>query len=98
MFWPLALILVALAVFTALVTRPWRPPTARSSVDREQLSGFMYVGSSALLVVAAVVVVLGLIDDGDGRAETVAVLGLLVYLIYLTAAGIVLKQNRPPRS
>ncbi len=86
MFWPLAVILVAVAAFGVLVARRRRPVPLGSNVDPAQVNGFVYVGSAALVVLAVGVVVLGLLNDRNGRAESVAVLGFLAYGLYLVAA------------
>lgn len=88
MFWPLAMILMAVAAFGVLVTRRSRPTEGWSRIDSDQANGFVYVGSAALLVLALGVVVLGLSNGRDGRAESVAVLGFLAYGLYLVAAAI----------
>lgn len=89
MFWPLALILLAVAAFGVLVIRRRRPAVDGSRIDTQQIDGFVYVGSAALVVLAVGVVVLGLLDDRNGRAESVAVLGFLAYGLYLLAAGVI---------
>lgn len=88
MFWALALILLGLAACPLLVLR--RRPAGRGGLDTDQLQGFAYVGAGALTVLSVVVVLLGLFDGGQGVAETVAVLGLFAYGLYLAAAGLIL--------
>jgi uncharacterized membrane protein len=88
-FWALAVILVAVAGFTVLVTFRHRPAAYGRLLDLDQLRGFVYVGAGALGLLALAVIVLGLLDDGNGRAEAVAVLGFFAYAVYLAAAGVI---------
>ena len=89
MFWALAVILVAVAGFTVVVARRHRPTAYGLALDLEQLRGFVYVGAVALVLLAVSVVVLGLVDDRSGSAEAVAIVGLFVYGVYLSAAGVI---------
>jgi hypothetical protein len=41
------------------------------------------------VLLAGAVIVLGLLNDGNGRAEGVAVLGFFAYAVYLAAAGLI---------
>lgn len=97
MFWPLAVILVAVAGFSALVVRrrTGRRDNYRPSLDPDQLKGFVLVGAAALALLAGAVVVLGLLDRADGRAESLAVLGFLAYGVYLAAAVAIMLARRP---
>ena len=91
MFLALALILLAFAGFSVLVIRMRRPtasPDAR--FDVEQLKGFVYVGASALALLAIAVVIVGLVGGPTGRAEALAVLGFFGYALYLISAAVVL--------
>ena len=103
MFWALAVILLAFAAFTVIVVRlrhPVRPtkdpneaaargdPAGR--IDLEQLKGFVYVGATALALLAVAVIVVGLFANRSGRAEGLAVLGFFGYAAYLVAAAVVL--------
>ena len=87
MFWALAVILVAFAAFSAFVLarRPAGPTTSRR-LDLDQARGFVYVGSATLVMLAAGVVVVGLMSTRSGRAEAIAVLGFFGYVLYLLAA------------
>jgi hypothetical protein len=88
-FWALAVILVAVAGFTVLVAYRHRPSESGRRLDLEQLRGFVYVGAGALVLLAGAVIVLGLLNDGNGRAEGLAVLGFFAYAVYLAAAGLI---------
>lgn len=98
MFGPLALILVAVAGFSVLVVRRRRARAGEpGGIDLDQLGGFVLVGAAALVLLSVAVVVLGLLRPDRGTAESVAVLGLLVYGVYLTAAGVItLATHRRP--
>ena len=102
-FWALAVILLAFAAFTVIVIRLRRPIRAtdqthdvadRSSAGRrldvEQLKGFVYVGATALAMLAVAVILMGLFANRSGRAEGLAVLGFFAYAAYLGAAALVL--------
>jgi drug/metabolite transporter (DMT)-like permease len=88
-FWALTLILLAVAGFSVVVVR--RPRRAGYDhdprFDVEQFRGFVYVGAAVLVLVAVGVVLLGLFDPGQGKAEALAVLGFLGYGLYLTASA-----------
>ncbi len=91
MFWALAVIVLAFAGFSVLVIRmPARTAIPAGPIDREQLKGFVYVGAGALVVLAAAVVVVGLLGNRSARAEALAVLGLFGYGAYLVAAAVIL--------
>ena len=103
MFWALAVILLAFAGFTVIVVGLRRgvapadePSETAVSVDRErridleQLKGFVYVGASALALLAVAVILMGLFANQNGRAEALAVLGLFGYAAYLGVATLVL--------
>lgn len=95
MFWPLALILLAVALFTALVIHR-RPVRGGPRLGTDQLVGFGYVGSAALVLLAVAVVLLGMHDDRNGLAEAVAVLGFLAYGLYLLAAALITYLSARP--
>ena len=82
MYPALAVILLALAVFSVVATR--RPQPAS-----DQLKGFVYVGAVALVLLAVVVVVVGMVADRNARAEGLAIFGFFTYAIYLLAAVLV---------
>jgi hypothetical protein len=103
-FWALAVILLAFAGFTVIVVRLRRPVRASDdstdvtnsvstkgrSIDLEQLKGFVYVGATALALLAVAVILMGLYANRSGRAEGLAVLGFFGYAAYLIAASVVL--------
>jgi hypothetical protein len=99
-FWALAVILLAFAAFTVIVIRRSRPGHAldvevagsshRRRIDLEQLKGFVYVGAGALALLAVAVILMGLFANRGGRAEGLAVLGFFGYVVYLSAAALVL--------
>ena len=102
MYGPLALLVVATAVFAAGLVW-WRVhrrggPPAPSGVDLEQVQGFVFVGSGALVVLGVAVLVVGLVGRA-GAAEAMAVLGLLAYLVYLAVALLLVRRtaSRPAR-
>ncbi len=90
MFWALAVILLAFAAFTVIVVRLRRPVRATDHaheddgagnparrIDLEQLRGFVYVGAGALALLAIAVIAMGLFANRSGRAEGLAVLGIV---------------------
>jgi hypothetical protein len=83
MYPALAMILVGVAGFTVVVVRT--TPSARDRA-RENLEGFGYVGAAALLLLAAVVIMIGLLGNGSGQAEGVAMVGFFAYLAYMLIA------------
>ncbi len=89
MFWALAVILMAFAVFSVLVIRRRRPraPQPSAGFDAEQLKGFVYVGAAVLVLVSVGVIILGLVNPTSGRAEAIAVLGFFGYALYLLASA-----------
>jgi hypothetical protein len=102
-FWALAVILLAFAGFTVIVVRLRRRVAAADErseagvsvdherrIDLEQLEGFVYIGSGALALLAVAVILIGLFANQNGRAESLAVLGLFGYAAYLGAATLVL--------
>jgi hypothetical protein len=94
-FWALALILVAVAAFSALVARlPRRAGAGEWTIDRDQLRGFLYVGAGALLLLAIAVIVAGLVAARTGVAEALAVLGFFGYALYLLAAALITLLSR----
>jgi hypothetical protein len=93
---PLALLVLATAVFAA-GTVWWRVhrrggPPRPSGVDLEQVQGFVYVGSGALVVLGAAVLVLGVLGR-TGPAEATGVLGLIAYLVYLVVAALLVRRT-----
>jgi hypothetical protein len=94
-FWALALILIAVAAFSAGVARlPHRAGAADWAVDRDQLRGFLYVGAGALLLLAIAVIIAGLAAARTGVAEALAVLGFFGYAVYLLAAAVITLLSR----
>ena len=100
MYGPLALLVGAVAVFTAGLVR-WRlrqPDQAGRSdrsaqrVDLEQVQGFVLVGAGALVVLAVAVLVLGS-TGRPGPAEATGVLGLVAYLVYLALAMVLIRRT-----
>jgi hypothetical protein len=93
---PLALLVVATAVFAAglvwwRVHRRGGPPVP-SGIDLEQVEGFVFVGSGALVVLGVAVLVLGLAGR-PGPAEAAGVLGLIAYLVYLAVAVLLVRRT-----
>ena len=96
MYGPLALVVVATALFAAGLVW-WRVyrcggPPGPSEVDLEQVQGFVFVGSGALVVLGGAVLVLGLTGHG-GPAEAMGVLGLIAYLVYLVVAVALVRRT-----
>jgi len=79
----LALIMVALAASGVVTVRV---SARHGHVAGEQLSGFVWIGSGALVLLAGAVLVLGVLDDRGARAEGLAMFALFTYAIYLLAA------------
>ena len=95
MYAPLALLVVATALFGAGLVW-WRvrrrdPAPPGQGIDLEQVQGFVFVGSGALVVLGVAVLVLGLVGR-TGPAEAMGVLGMLAYLVYLGLAGLLVRR------
>lgn len=89
MYLPLAVLLLALGAFTALVVariKPGRQPQAKL----DQLRGFGYVGAVGVGLVAVAVLILGLVARNPRLADGVALLGLFGYLAYQLAALVII--------
>ncbi len=101
MFWPLSLILLAVAGFSVIVVHRPRPADYRHDprIEIEAFRGFVYVGAAVLVLVVVASVLLGLLDPGRGKAEAVAVLGFLGFGLYLavSAGALVLMQRADRR-
>jgi hypothetical protein len=94
-FWALALILVAVAAFSAAVARmPRRTDERRWVFDPVQLRAFLYVGAGALFLLALAVIIVGLAASRTGVAEALAVLGFFGYALYLGAAVLITALGR----
>ena len=97
MYGPLALLVVAVALFAAgVVRRRVRAADdaapAPGGLDLDQLQGFVYVGSGTLVLLGAAVLVLGLAGRG-GQAEAMGVLGLIAYLLYVLIAVALIRRT-----
>ena len=97
MYGPLALLVLAVALFTAGVVRrrvrgPGAARAAPGGLDLDQLQGFVFVGAATLVVLAVGVVVLGL-SGREGQAEAAGVLGLIAYLLYLLIAVALIRRT-----
>jgi hypothetical protein len=94
MYGPLALILIAAGVFLGLMVRhdPSSDPARIASSD--QFRGFGLVGAGALITLGAVVVIVGVLAPPDGTAESLGVLALFGFLLYLIVAGVVIMITR----
>lgn len=88
MFVTLAVLLLALGGFTALVVRRVRPDPQRG-MDADQLRGFCYVGAVGVGAVGVAVVIVGLTAGNDRLAEGVALLGFFGYVLYTVAALVI---------
>lgn len=89
MYLAFAGMLLAIALLTVAVTRMITRSSTSASLDREQLSGFLYVGAAALGALLVAVVVVGALGDDRGIAEAVALLGLLGYFAYLLVTVVI---------
>ncbi len=94
MYGPLALILIAAGVFLGLMVRhdPSADPIRMASSD--QLRGFGMVGAGAMITLGAVVVTVGVLAPPNGTAETLGLLSLFGFLLYLLVAGAVIMITR----
>ena len=99
MYGPLSLLLVATAFFAAAVV--WRRARAAGpraaapepgAFDLEQVRGFVFVGSGALVLLGVAVLVVGLVGR-PGPAEAMGVLGLVAYLVYLGVAVLLIART-----
>lgn len=99
MYGPLALLVLAVALFSAGVVRRRVRGAATTQpvpggLDLDQLQGFVLVGAGTLVLLAVGVVVLGLVGR-EGQAEAAGVLGLIAYLLYLLiAVGLIRRTAR----
>jgi hypothetical protein len=93
----LALIMAALAASSVVASR-WSVRRGHRAGD--QLRSFVLIGSGALALLAAAVLVLGIVDDRGARAEALAMFALFTYAIYLLAAFVILRvtERRRPRT
>lgn len=90
MYWALALILIAVAAFSAGVALlPRRADPSGWTFDSVQLRGFLYVGAGAMALLALAVIIVGLTRTHSGVAEALAVLGFFGYALYLGAAALI---------
>jgi hypothetical protein len=95
MFWALALILVAVAAFSAGVALlPQRSNAPSRVFEPVQLRAFLYVGAGALVLLAVAVIIVGLTASRTGVAEALAVLGFFGYALYLGAAVFITALGR----
>ncbi len=92
MYAPLALLVIATGLFAAGVV--WRRGRTRpsGSLDLEQVQGFVFVGSGALVLLGVAVLVLGLAGR-EGQAEAMGVLGLIAYLVYLLVSVLLIRRT-----
>jgi hypothetical protein len=89
-YWALALILIAVAAFSAVVALlPRRADASGWTFDSVQLRGFLYVGAGAMALLALAVIIVGLTRSHSGVAEALAVLGFFGYALYLGAAALI---------
>jgi len=98
-FGPLSLLLVATALFPAGVVGrrvraagPGAPAAGPGAFDLEQVQGFVFIGSGALVLLGVAVLVLGL-TGRPGPAEAMGVLGLVAYLVYLGVAVVLIART-----
>lgn len=89
MYIALAVLLLALGAFTAVVVVRIRPDPHRQA-HLEQLRGFCYVGAIGVGLVAVVVLILGQVMRNTQLADGVALLGLFGYVTYLLAALVII--------
>lgn len=89
MYGPLALILAAVGVFLGVVVRRGFSDDD-DPVAVDQARGFALVGTGAMIMFAALVVIVGLLAPPDGMAESLGVLAGFGFLLYLTLAGAVI--------
>jgi hypothetical protein len=91
---PLALILIAVGVFLGMIIRndPAADPERAAATD--QLRGFGLVGAGAMIALGALVVIIGLLAPPDGTAESLGVLALYGFLLYLLVAAAVIMITR----
>jgi len=89
-YWALASILIAVAIFSAGVALLPRRAGGRGwTFDSVQLRGFLYVGAGAMALLALAVIILGRTRSNSGGAEALAVLGFFGYALYLGAATLI---------
>jgi hypothetical protein len=89
-YWALALILIAVSAFSAVVALlPRRADASGWTFDSVQLRGFLYVGAGAMALLAVAVIIVGLTRSHSGVAEALAVLGFFGYALYLGAAALI---------
>lgn len=91
---PIALILVAAGVFLGLVVRRNSTTVHDRDASGDQLVGFAMVGVAAMIAFGAVVMIIGIVTPPEGLAETVGLLALSGFLLYLIVAGAVIVITR----
>jgi small-conductance mechanosensitive channel len=89
----LALILLGVAIFTAVVSRG--ATRILDQAAREHLQGFGYVGAAALALLAVVVVVVGMLGNAKAQAETIAMIGFFAFVVYVVVAYLITIRVAP---
>jgi hypothetical protein len=59
----------------------------------QQLQGFLYVGAGAVAALSLAVVVVGLLGDRAGRAESLAMFGFFTYALYLAGTMLLYRMT-----
>ncbi|WP_152366157.1 hypothetical protein [Microlunatus speluncae] len=91
---PIALILVAAGVFLGLVVRRNTATVRDRDVSGDQLLGFAMVGVAAMIGLGVLVMIIGLVTPPEGLAESVGLLALSGFLLYLVVAAAVIVITR----
>ncbi len=91
---PIALILIAAGVFLGVVVRRNTATIHDRDVSGDQLVGFTMVGVAAMIAFGAAVMIIGILAPPEGLAETVGLLALSGFLLYLVVAGAVIVITR----
>lgn len=95
MYPALATLLCAAAVFAVVVVLlpPGPHPKSAGPFEAADVRGFVFVGAGAAVALAGAVVVVGVVDDHQGRADTLALVGFFGYLAYLGLAALVMTEQ-----
>ncbi len=91
MAWPLVLLMVATAAFSALSVR--RAPSRLAGTGRHDLSGLVNTGAAALGLLAVAVAVVVVVADRPDQGAKLAVLSLLCYLVYVGVAAVLIRRR-----
>ncbi|MFC7624612.1 hypothetical protein [Microlunatus sp. GCM10028923] len=89
MYGPIAVILIAVGVFLGLILR-YVDRAGDHRPAHEQARGFGLVGAGAAITLGGLVLIVGVLAPPNGTAETLGVLAVFGFVLYLVIAGTVI--------